>query len=179
MRVCWSDAGIVVPYEIFKLFNDTQIVKENWASMEKYMDRLNATRGENSKIIEENYSYQWADWLSFEDLESSTGRILLPGEGWNGKKRPEAILYWDYLYACYWALDADMMAAMAKGVGNAAGVKKYTQMGQRARAYIRERFIDKKTGSLPAALVDLQTANVMALVSGTSSSIARKRSSLR
>ena len=166
MRVCWSDAGIVVPYEIFKLFNDTQIVKENWASMEKYMDRLNATRGENSKIIEENYSYQWADWLSFEDLESSTGRILLPGEGWNGKKRPEAILYWDYLYACYWALDADMMAAMAKGVGNAAGVKKYTQMGERARAYIRERFIDKKTGSLPAALVDLQTANVMALVSG-------------
>ena len=39
-------------------------------------------------------------------------------------------------------------------------------MGERARAYIRERFIDKKTGSLPAALADLQTANVMALVSG-------------
>ena len=163
MRVCWSDAGIVVPYEVFKLFNDTQIVKENWASMEKYMDRLNATRCENSKIIEENRNYQWADWLSFEDLESCSGRINVPGKR---ERRAEAILYWDYLYACYWALDADMMAAMAKGIDNKAGVKKYTDMAKRARAYICERFIDKKTGELPAAFADLQTANVMALVTG-------------
>ena len=162
MRMCWSDAGIVVPFEMFKQFGDTEIVKENWASMEKYMKRLDETRCEHSKLIGENRNYQWADWLSFEDLESCSGRIRSP----DGSIKPAAVLYWNFLYSCYWALDSDMMAAMARGVGDESGVKKYVAMGEKARAQIREKFFDKATGRLVKEIDGLQTANVMALATG-------------
>ena len=162
MRVGWADAGIVVPYEMFKQFGDVEIVKENWASMEKYMQRMDETRCEHSKIAGENRNYQWADWLSFEDLESCSDRI----RGKDRTIKPEAILYWDYLYSCYWALDCDMMVVMAKGVGDGTGVKKYVAMGEKARAQIKDRFFDKQTGRLVKATDGLQTANVMALATG-------------
>ena len=162
MRMCWSDAGIVVPFEMFKQFGDVEIVKENWASMEKYMQRMDETRCEHSKLVGENRNYQWADWLSFEDLESSSDRM----RGADRSIKPAAVLYWNFLYSCYWALDSDMMAAMARGVGDDAGVKKYVAMGEKARAQIREKFFDKATGRLVKEIDGLQTANVMALATG-------------
>lgn len=166
MRMCWADAGIVVPFEVFKVFGDTEIVKENWSAMEKYMNRMNATKCDHAAIVGENHNYEWADWLSFEDLESCSGRSHCRNDKGQWVVKSDAILYWNYLYACYWALDSDMMVDMAKGIGNAAGVKKYTAMGKTARAYIREKFIDKTTGMLPKPIANLQTANVMALASG-------------
>ena len=43
-RLGWSDAGIIVPWSIWKQFGDTEIVEQSWKSMEKYMNHINETR---------------------------------------------------------------------------------------------------------------------------------------
>ena len=58
----WSDAGIIVPYVIWKMYGDTDILLEHYASMERYMDWL-AT---------DNYTCRHAaygDWLAYEPTD--------------------------------------------------------------------------------------------------------------
>ena len=34
----WSDAGIIVPYNMYKMYGDKTFIEENYASMQKYID---------------------------------------------------------------------------------------------------------------------------------------------
>jgi len=140
MRVGWSDAGIIVPYTIWKQFGDISIIEENWEAMEKYMKYLDLTKYDHSRLSDENRNYQWADWLSYEPLESRSGRYL---NNASGKKMasPEAVEYWNFLGACYWASDAEMMRNMAAAIGKDS--EKYKIMYQNAQLYLKERFLDK------------------------------------
>ena len=155
MRLGWADAGVIVPYQVWKQFADTKIVEENWDAMEKYLARLAETKGEYEATKGENGGYQWADWLSYEDLESCGG-----GAWKDGKLRPEAILYWNYLYACYWYWDALMMKDMAAAIGRDAD--KYATMAAQARKYITETFFESD-GLVAKPLRALQTPAVFAL----------------
>ena len=59
---------------VWKQFGDTQIIDENWAAMEKYLNHINETKYDHHALSAENGNYQWADWLSYEPLESCSGR---------------------------------------------------------------------------------------------------------
>ena len=161
MRLCWSDAGIVVPYEIWRQFGDTQILKDNWAAMERYMNRIDRTKYDHNTCKAENKDYQWADWLSFEDYESCSGRQHGVDKDGNRSNRPEAVKYWSYLGGCYYVFDAYMMGKMAKAIGKDA--RRYENMEKNARAYMKKTFFDEKTGLLCPEFASLQTAHVMAL----------------
>ena len=164
MRVGWADAGVIVPYQVWKQFGDVSIVDENWAAMEKFMARVNETKYRTELLKGECGMYQWADWLSYEKLESCGGGAFENGP--DGKRRPkvDAIFYWDYLGACYWLWDAQMMAQMAKATGKDAA--KYLKMADAAKAYLRERFLDKKDGLLHPLFREMQTPAVFALKLG-------------
>jgi len=41
MRLGWADAGVIVPWVVWKQFGDTRIVDDNWEAMEKYIIRKN------------------------------------------------------------------------------------------------------------------------------------------
>ena len=104
MRLGWADAGIIVPWTVWKQFGDNDIVGQHWESMEKFMDHVNQTKYDHTALNAENGNYQWADWLSYEPLESCTGRAF----GKYGVKS-DTRFYWSYLGASYWAIDAAMM----------------------------------------------------------------------
>lgn len=129
MRVGWSDAGIIVPWTIWKQFGDTAIINMSWDAMKKYIDYIASTNYDHNCHLAENGNYQWADWLSYEPLESCGGGAF----GDNGPL-PEAIGYWDYLSACYLVIDADMMYDMAQATGREAS--HYKCIADDARAYI-------------------------------------------
>ncbi|MCF0197425.1 MAG: family 78 glycoside hydrolase catalytic domain, partial [Bacteroidaceae bacterium] len=74
-RVGWSDAGVIVPWTVWKQFGDKKIVEESWESMEFYMNHIAETKYDHQTMARENGNYQWADWLSYEPLESASGRI--------------------------------------------------------------------------------------------------------
>ena len=137
MRLGWADAGIIVPWTVWKQFADKEIVNQNWASMEKYMAHVNETKFDHEALRAENGNYNWADWLSYEDLENCSGRAFLPGGG----PRPETKVYWSYLGACYWALDADLMRDMAAGTGREEDAVRYEEMALEAREYIAQTFL--------------------------------------
>ncbi|MBQ9667414.1 MAG: family 78 glycoside hydrolase catalytic domain [Prevotella sp.] len=134
MRLGWADAGIIVPWTVWKQFADTLIIDENWEAMERFISHVNETRYDHQSLVAENGNYQWADWLSYEPLESCGGGAFGPGG-----PLPDAIVYWNYLSASYWLIDAEMMRDMARATGRDAS--RYEQMASEARAYLKEQFM--------------------------------------
>lgn len=156
MRLGWADAGVIVPWTIWKQFGDTRIIEENWESMELFMNHVNDTKYDHKTLEVENAYSQYADWLSYEPLESCVGLCWGP----NGLK-PEAITYWNYLSASYWVLDARYMRDMAAATGRDAG--RYQKMADDAVAYIKKNFM-KSDGSFKLDVLNtMQTPILFAL----------------
>ena len=156
MRLGWADAGIIVPWTVWKQFGDTQIIEENWNAMNLFMNHINDTKYNHETLCSENGNYQWADWLSYEPLESCSGLAFSP-QG----PLPDAISYWNYLSASYWVIDAFMMRDMAAATGRDAG--KYQQMADSAKAYIKENFLNEDGTFKTAILNTMQTPALFAL----------------
>ena len=165
MRLGWSDAAVIVPWVVWKQFADTDIINENWEAMERFLNHVAETRYDHKAIINECGDFQWADWLSYEPLESHSHKAQTPKDA-DGKRHPlpEAIDYWNYLGACYWAMDADMMRDMAAATGRDSSV--YDDMAAAARAYIMERFLGADGIFRTDVLNTMQTPALFALKLG-------------
>ena len=59
----WSDAGIIVPYTMWKMYGDMSIIREHYESMEKYMGWLEAS---NMNAPNPHYG----DWLAYEGTDA-------------------------------------------------------------------------------------------------------------
>ena len=157
MRLGWADAGVIVPWTVWKQFGDTSIIDENWEAMTRFMNHVNETKYDHTLLAEENRNYQWADWLSYEPLESCLN--LAFDENW--KPLPDAISYWNYLSACFWLMDAEMMRDMAQATRR--DVTSYQQMANTARAYLKEQFFDGEGNFKTEVLNTMQTPALFAL----------------
>jgi len=163
MRLGWADAGIIVPWTIWKQFGDKAIIDENWEAMDKYLSHINETRYDHVALAGENGNYQWADWLSYEPLESCGGGAFYRDKDGNRKPLPEAIEYWNYLCACYWIIDAGMMRDMAAASGRDAAP--YEAAGKQAVA--RAKSFLKEDGSFKLDILNtMQTPALFALKTG-------------
>ena len=161
MRLGWADAGVIVPWTVWKQFGDNKIIDENWDAMDKFINYVNDTKYDHATHAAENGNYQWADWLSYEPLESCGGGINMTDKSGKTVRRPEAIVYWNYLSACYWAIDADMMADMAAATGRDAA--KYKAMAQDAKEYMKKNFL-KPDGTFKTEILNtMQTPALFAL----------------
>lgn len=154
MRLGWADAGIIVPWTIWKQFADQSIIEESWESMDRYMKHVDETKYDHRLLTAENHNYQWADWLSYEPLESCGGSAF-------GANAPLTIVYWCYLSACYWQIDAQMMADMARATGRDA--KPYEEMVSRAKDYLRTEFFNADGTFKTQILNTMQTPALFAL----------------
>lgn len=167
-RVGWADAGIIVPWTIWKQFGDRAIVEESWDSMEKFMNHIYETKYDHETLKAENSNYQWADWLSYEPLESCGGTAFD-----NGRVKPEALEYWNFLCASYWMSDAAMMRDMAADCGRDAA--RFEQMRVEAGEYIRSKFFTPDGDFKLDILNTMQTPALFALRNGIVSGEARER----
>ena len=159
MRLGWADAGIIVPWTVWKQFGDKQIIDENWESMNLFLDHIYETKYNHESLVAENGNYQWADWLSYEPLETCGGLHVA-----NGKIMPEAISYWNYLSASYWVIDATLMVDMAKASGR--DTAKYEQIAADGKAYIKKNFLNADGTFKTAILNTMQTPALFALKNG-------------
>ena len=156
MRLGWADAGVIVPWTVWKQFGDKAIVDENWAAMEKFMAHVCETKYDHKALAAENGNYNWADWVGYEPLESCSGRAFETPE-----TRRQAEEYWSYLGACYWAMDAGMMRDMAVSTGRDEATSQ--AMADEAKDYIRTRFF-KPDGTFKLAILNtMQTPALFAL----------------
>ncbi len=156
MRLGWTDAGIIVPWTVWKQFGDTQIVEENWKAMDKFMNHINDTKYNHQALSAENGNSQWADWLSYEPLESCSGTAYTPAG-----PLPQAVEYWNFLSASYWAIDASMMRDMAAATGRDAAP--YQAMVDSAKLHIRQNFLTPDGTFKNEILNTMQTPALFAL----------------
>ena len=154
----WTDAGVIVPWTIWKHFGDVGIVEENWETMAGYTRRLETKYG----FEEAGKRFMYADWLSFEKFETHGNKF---GNWKKWRNDPDAMNYRRFLAACYWLYDARLMADMARATGRDADAKEFAGLAARALGYIRTRFLEAD-GLLLKPMRDLQTACVFALRHG-------------
>ena len=162
----WADAGVIVPWTIWRQFGDTRIVDENWAAMAAFVRRLDETKYD----FEDTLAYIYADWLSYETFETCGNRF---GDWTTWRHDADAKNYRLFLAACYWLYDAQLMAEMGQATGRAEEARWFARSAARARAYIRGRFLEDD-GLLLRSLRPLQTACVFALKHGIVEGAARE-----
>ena len=174
MRLGWADAGVIVPYQIWKQFGDVKIIDENWAAMERFLARAEETKYRTENMPECG-NYQWNDWLSLTRLESAPYKPEFSAFTEAPRRpKPEALQYWDYLGGCYWLWDAERMSEMAAATGRAAAVGKYRQMAAAAKAYLRKEFF-ASDGTLLPVFRGMQTPALFALKLGLVGGVAREK----
>ncbi len=158
----WADAGIIVPYTIWKQFGDVRVLEESWESMKRYMALL-----EDMKFASpEAKGHQWADWLSYEKLESCGGGAYEKGPDGKRRVRNDALTYWQYLGCCYWLWDARMMTTMAESLGKKDDAAEFRAMANRARMFLVDKFVDARDGMLLPVFRDMQTPALFAIKLG-------------
>ena len=117
----WTDAGVIVPYVLWRRFGDVAVIRENWSAMDRYMAYV-AEKGDRSP-------QPFGDWLSYEygaDMEwlkPVREKLQLP------RKR--------FLSGAYRIWTDRMMAEMAEAVGDASGVARYRAREQADAAAFR------------------------------------------
>ena len=162
----WADAGVIVPWTIWRQFGDTDIVRANWKAMSKFVRRLDETRYD----FEGKLGYIYADWLSYEKFETCGNKF---GNWSKWKNDPNARNYRLFLAACYWLYDARLMAEMGSAIGEDAEAAWFGESAKRALGYIREKFVESD-GLLLKPMRELQTACVFAIKHGIVEGAARE-----
>lgn len=88
----WGDAGVIIPWTLWRVYGDTRIIERNWEAMRRWMTYLERTSFGHKRTgrLGSNYS----DWLSIH--------ARTPGE---------------IVGTAYYAWDAHLMAQMARAIG--------------------------------------------------------------
>ena len=167
MRLGWADAGIIVPWTVWKQYGDASIVDESWDSMEKFMAHVNEGKYSHEFMKPENGNYNCADLLRYEPLERCSGRAFESPE-----TRKQADQDWSYLGACYWALDAEYMKDMAAHTGRDAAT--YLAMENEAKDYLRDQFLQVDGSFKLPILNTMQTPALFALKLGLVEGVAKE-----
>ena len=141
----WGDAGIIIPWTMYRVFSDTRIIDEHWNAMRHWMDYLQKTNPDliRSKGVNNNYG----DWLS---IEADTPK--------------------DLLATAYWAHDAQLMSKMAEVTGRGPEQAEYLSLFHKLRKVFQDEFIgadgkikgETQTGYLLALAMDLYPKEMQA-----------------
>ena len=105
--VGWSDAGITVPYSLWKAYGDTSVINKNWAMMDKFMNFALTEAGSDNIGTRGAY----LDWLNLDDPTTA-----------------------DVLATAYNAEDARMLSEMAAATGRTARATELSQKSTAIRA---------------------------------------------
>ena len=134
----WSDAGIVVPHVLYRMFGNVDVLKRHFAAMDRFMDVI------AKDPIPKKPCPDFGDWLAYEGNGDELRHLI-----------SQAYLVWD----------ARMMVDVAKALGRADAVKKYEAMDRKASADFKAKYLGSdgllvekcrmQTGYAFAILLDL------------------------
>ncbi|MFK4083617.1 family 78 glycoside hydrolase catalytic domain [Kribbella sp. NPDC020789] len=117
----WADAGVNVPWTLWQAYGDTNVIRQHYTSMTRYVDYL---ASHAPGLIRGGGDY--GDWLNLDD----------PTPG-------------DLIGTAFMAKGARQLSQMAAAVGNSADETKYRRLYDDVRAAWIARFVaaDGKVGS--------------------------------
>jgi alpha-L-rhamnosidase len=131
----WGDAGVIVPWTIYRTYDDTRIVERHYEAMARWMEYLHEA---NPALIRKNrMGNNYGDWLSPK-----------------GDHTPKHLLA-----TAYWAYDAKLMAEMAEATGRYDDASEYRDLNERIKAAFEEAYVSPD-GRIEG---DTQTCYLLAL----------------
>lgn len=107
----WGDAGIIIPYNLYKIYGDDTMIKEHFDSMEKYIAGLIELNGYSGPIP------RYGDWLAYDWCEN------------------------EFISSAYFVHDIDMMLYMCAVAGREDRIGYYKDLREKAYGYFCEHFM--------------------------------------
>lgn len=107
----WGDAGVIIPYNMYKMFGDTTILEEHFDSMDKYI---------NGVIKQNGYSGpnpRYGDWLAYDLCKN------------------------DMISSAYLVHDIDLMIEMSAALGKTEKVEEYKKHREKAKSYFDKHYM--------------------------------------
>ena len=121
-RVCcgegtaaWADAGIICPFTIWQVYDDTRIIERQYESMGRYIEYL---KRHSNNLIRPAEGY--GDWLAI------------------GADTPK-----DVIATAYFARSVDLMARMAKAIGKDDDAKQYRRLFEEIKDSFNRAFVSE------------------------------------
>lgn len=149
----WSDAAVIVPWNLYQIYGDKKILEEQFDSMKGWVDFITAHTEENGLW---QSGYQYGDWLGL-DKEEGADR-----SGATDK----------YLAAnAYYAASASIVSKAARVLGKEDAAEYYGQLRRTVEAAFRREYITA-AGRLVS---ETQTACVLVLQFGLAGEEHRER----
>ena len=111
----WGDAGIICPYEIYRNYGDTRVIREHYAAMKRYLDAMNR----NSKDGLFTGNIGGGDWLN-------TGGGVAD----------------DVMGTAYLAFDFKLMAEMAGAIGETRDAARFRDRAAEVTEAFAKAYID-------------------------------------
>jgi len=136
----WADAGVIVPWTVWKMYGDRGILQRHFGAMAAWMDFLE--RGNPDYLRARDLGNNYNDWLA-------PGADLTPPE---------------LLATAYWAHDAALMAEIAETIGRPDDAAGYRALWQKIHSAFADAFVagDGRiaSGTQTAYVLGLQMALV-------------------
>ncbi|KTE43621.1 MULTISPECIES: alpha-L-rhamnosidase [unclassified Sphingopyxis] len=118
----WSEAGIILPWQLWQRYGDTAVIDENWDAMEAWMGFV--ARGNPDHVWRHDRGLDLGDWLSVDAVkpdDETTPRILCA--------------------TAYWAWSAELMADMAAASGRTGDAAHYRDLRTKIGAAYAAEFV--------------------------------------
>ncbi len=146
----WADAGVIVPYTIWRVYGDRRILERHYPAMVKWVDWIAAHNSNGLRL--NKLANNYGDWL------------CIPSDTSFGTHSPMKNL----LATAYWADDCTKLARIAHELGHVADAERFQKMFEHVRAAFQREWLepngrittDTQTGYLLALAFDLLPKNL-------------------
>lgn len=148
----WANAGVIIPYTMWRIYGDRRILERHYAAMVKWVDWIAKHNPDGLRVNQLANNY--GDWL------------CIPSDTSFGTHSPMKNL----LATAYWADDCTKLARIARELGHDADAQRFQKMFGHVRAAFQKEWLepngrittDTQTGYLLALAFDLLPENLRA-----------------
>ena len=108
----WMEAGIIIPWQLYLQYGDSQFIREHYASMAAYMDFL-----QHRAVNDIQPGSGYGDWVAIEHTNTPLTNTA------------------------YYAYDALLMSKMADAIGKYADAERYKALYERIKVAFNREFV--------------------------------------
>ncbi len=137
----WADAGVIVPWTVWRVYNDRRIIERHYNAMVAWLDYIERANPDGVRRNELGNNY--GDWL------------CIPSDTTFRTQSPMKTL----LATAYWADDAAKLSRMAQEIGRKQDAGRFLAMFEHVRQAFQKEYLSDN-GRLT---VETQTAYLLAL----------------
>lgn len=111
----WMDAGVIIPYNMYKVYGDTRILDYMYPGMKKFMD---FQADASTDYLRPGGGNNWGDWLAVNETTSH-----------------------DFIGSSFYGYDADLMSKMALALDKNEDYEHYQSLFEKIKKAFAKKYI--------------------------------------